>query len=253
VRILGAAASRDARVAATPTATMLSAGWHDPAIESTLASIQVSRTLEGLRALGEREDPLYRERVSTRESELGLTLSPSERGALADDAPLAISAEVGEVLHALVLTARPSLIVEFGASLGISTIYLASALADLGAGKLITTELLPAKAKRTESTIAAAGLGRYVEMRCGDARETLADIDQPVGFLFLDGANDLYLPILELLTPRLAPTAVITADMSVGDRDHDRYRAYVNNPDGALIATELRLDAGLVIATPKLS
>lgn len=41
--------------------------------------------------------------------------------------------------------------------------------------------------------------------------------------------------------------------MSVGDRDHDRYRAYVNDPDGGLIATEVQLDAGLVIATFKIS
>ena len=59
-----------------------------------------------------------------------------------------------------------------------------------------------------------------------------------------------FFAVLELLRPRLAPTAVIAADMSVGNRDHDRYRAYVSDPDGGLIATELQLDAGLVIATP---
>jgi hypothetical protein len=55
--------------------------------------------------------------------------------------------------------------------------------------------------------------------------------------LFLDGSNDLYLPILEPLRPRLASTALTAADRSVGDRDQDRYRAYVNDPDGGLIAT----------------
>ncbi len=220
---------------------------------STLACAEVRRTLEELRGVGKREDQLYRERVRAREAELGSTLPPGERALLAVDAPLAISSEVGEVLHALALTTRPSLIVEFGASLGISTIYLASALADLGAGRLITTEMIPDKAKRTESVLAAAGLSRYVEVRAGDARQTLAGIDQPVDLLFLDGANDLYQPILELLRPRLAPAAVIAADMSVGDAYHDRYRAHVNDPDGGLIATELQLDAGLVIATPKVS
>jgi hypothetical protein len=110
---------------------------------SILASAQVQRALQELRAVGEREDRRYRERVSAREGQMGSTLSPGDRAALAVDAPLAISAEVGEVLHALALTARPSLIVEFGASLGISTIYLASALADLGAGLLITTDSSP--------------------------------------------------------------------------------------------------------------
>lgn len=154
------------------------------------------------------------------------------------------------MLHALALTARRSLIVEFGASLGISTIYLASALADLGV-RADHDELSSAKAKRTESALVAAGLERYVDVRCGDARQTLADVDRPVDLLFLDGGNDLYLPVLELLRPWLASTALTAADMSVGDRDHDRYRAYVNDPDAGLIATELQLDAGLVIATPR--
>jgi len=218
---------------------------------SVLASAQVQQALQELRAVGDREDRLYRERVGAREAQLGSMLSPGDRAALAADAPLAISSEVGAVLHALALTTRPSLIVEFGASLGISTIYLASALADLGAGRLITTELIPDKAKRAELALAGAGLSRYVEVRVGDARQTLADIDRPVDLLFLDGANDLYLTILELLTPRLSAAAVITADMSFGDRDHDRYRAHVNDPEGDLIATEVRLDAGLVIATPR--
>ncbi len=95
---------------------MRPAEWRDPAIVSILASAQVSRKLDELRAVGEREDPLYRERVTACEAEHGSTLSPSERARLAVDAPLAISSEVGEVLHALVLTARPSLMVEFGDS-----------------------------------------------------------------------------------------------------------------------------------------
>ncbi len=41
--------------------------------------------------------------------------------------------------------------------------------------------------------------------------------------------------------------------MSVGDLDHDRYRAYAKDPDGGLIATELALNGGLVIATPQIS
>lgn len=86
------------------------------------------------------------------------------------------------MLHALALTSRPTLIVEFGASLGISTIYLASALADRGTGRLITTELIPEKAKRTESAPAGAGPQRYVEIKAEDARQTLTQIDQPIEF-----------------------------------------------------------------------
>jgi len=95
-----------------------------------------------------------------------------------------------------------------------------------------------------------AGLGEYVEVLVGDALQTLRGIDAPVGLLFLDGANDLYLAVLELLRPRLASTAIVAADMSYEDKNHEAYRAYVNDGNNGLLSTEVTLDAGLVISTP---
>ena len=82
---------------------------------------------------------------------------------------LAITPEVGQLLYALTLAARPTLIIDLGASLGSSTIYLACALRDLGAGSIITTELLSEKAQQASSNLAAAGLGDLVDIRVGDA------------------------------------------------------------------------------------
>ena len=159
---------------------------------SILASAQVRRALQELRAVGEREDGLYRDRVRAREVQLGSTLPPGDRALLAVNAPLAISTKVGEVLHALALTSRPSLIVEFGASLGISTIYLASALADLGAGQLITTELIPEKATRTESALAGAGLSLLPKTSNGpEADASPSSPTQPRPALLLDIAAGL--------------------------------------------------------------
>jgi predicted O-methyltransferase YrrM len=62
--------------------------------------------------------------------------------------------------------------VEFGMSFGISTIHLACALRD-GGGHLIGSELEPTKAKRARENLAAAGLADLVEIRLGDALETL--------------------------------------------------------------------------------
>jgi predicted O-methyltransferase YrrM len=95
-----------------------------------------------------------------------------------------------------------------------------------------------------------AGLDAHVEVRAGDALETLSDITWPIDLLFLDGANHLYRDVLELVMPRLSPHAVIAADMSEGDLDHDAYRAHVNDPSNRLISTEIAVDAGLVISTP---
>ncbi len=64
-------------------------------------------------------------------------------------------------------------IVEFGSSMGISAIYMAAALRDMGGGRLIGTDLEPSKVERARANVAAAGLGDLVEFRLGDARETL--------------------------------------------------------------------------------
>jgi predicted O-methyltransferase YrrM len=158
---------------------------------------------------------------------------------------MAVAPEIGQVLYSLALAARPGLIVEFGTSLGFSTIYLACALRDLGSGSLITSELLPEKASDAALNVEAAGLSDLVEVRTGDALDTLGTVDADIDILFLDGSNDLYLPVLELLEPRLSGLALVVADMSHGDPHHARYREYVSLK---YPTTEIPLDAGLVIS-----
>ena len=55
-------------------------------------------------------------------------------------------------------------------------------------------------------------LDDLVDFREGDALQTLADIDKPIDFLFLDGWKGLYLPVLKLLEAKLRPGALILAD-----------------------------------------
>jgi hypothetical protein len=58
------------------------------------------------------------------------------------------------------------------------------------------------------------------------------------------------LDVLKLLRPHLSADAVIAADMSYGDTDHDAYRAHVTDPGNGMLSSEIALDAGLVISTP---
>jgi hypothetical protein len=132
--------------------------------------------LAELRRLGEAEDPPAKRRVKSREQELGHKVWGQERSDLYGGAPLSITPEVGELLYALALTRRARTIVEFGASLGFSTIHLAAALSDLGAGTLITTEPEPDKPRSALQNLADAGLGDVVELRIGDASITLPDL-----------------------------------------------------------------------------
>ena len=67
------------------------------------------------------------------------------------DMPLAVSRETGALLYMLARSSRAKTIVEFGASFGISTIFLASAPRDNGGGRLITTEFERAKIARAQT------------------------------------------------------------------------------------------------------
>ncbi len=166
---------------------------------------------------------------------------------MGEGAPQALSEPEAYALHALVLAARPAVIVEFGTSFGYSTIFMASALRDLGSGVVITCEFVQAKAERAASNLQAAGLADVVDVRCGDARDVLSDVC-PIDFLFLDGANDLYVPVLEVLEPNLSRPALVVADMSHGDSHHKRYHDYVSCSERDLVTVEVPIDGGLVVS-----
>jgi predicted O-methyltransferase YrrM len=159
-------------------------------VSSTLRSPTVAGVLDRLHTAALVEDEPAKERIRAREEQLGERLAQAKRYELYGDAPLAITREVGELLYVLALGRRARRIVEFGASLGVSTVYLAAAVRDCGGGSLLTTELRSSKAEIARRNLADAGLAELVELRVGDARQTLTDLDGPVDLLFLDGRND---------------------------------------------------------------
>jgi predicted O-methyltransferase YrrM len=142
-----------------------------------------------------------------------------------------VSPDGGRLLYALIRAARPSTVVEFGTSFGISTIHLAAAVRDNDAGHVISTELNAAKAARARANLAEASLSDWVTILEGDARQTLATVDAPVGFVLLDGWKDLYLPVLRLLEPRLTAGALILADDTISQAEQmTDYLTYVRDP-----------------------
>jgi predicted O-methyltransferase YrrM len=168
-------------------------------------------------------------------------LAPAERTALmadyrrlyggaAREAYLPLTPAAGALLYTLARARDARTIVEFGTSFGISTIYLAAALADAGGGRLVTTELEPSKAERARANLARAGLADLVEIRTGDALETLADAPRGIDLVYLDGAKTLYRPVLSLLEPRLAPRAVVVADNVDMGEVVAEFTAYIRDP-----------------------
>jgi predicted O-methyltransferase YrrM len=152
-------------------------------------------------------------------------LPPEQRAALfrgsdwralythAKDAHLAVSRETGRLLYLLARAGKARAVVEFGTSFGVSTLHLAAALRDNGGGRLVSAEFEPGKVAQARANMAAAGLDDLVEIREGDALETLAhDLPERIDLVLLDGAKVLYGRVLELLEPRLRPGALVIAD-----------------------------------------
>ena len=163
-----------------------------------------------------------------------------ENEAYFDDKYIPIVPQQGAFLYMQALAKGAKNIVEFGTSYGISTLYLAAAAKKNG-GRVITTEYLPHKAEAAHRHFAAAGLADYIELREGDALETLQDIADGIDFVLLDGWPNLVYPVFKLLEPKLAPRAAVAVDDVEGYTPAMQdYLDYVRNPANGYVSATLK-------------
>lgn len=158
---------------------------------------------------------------------------------------LAVSPNTGRLLYMLARAMGARAVVEFGTSFGISTIHLAAAIRDNGGGRVIGSELEPSKIARAQKNLMDAGLADLVDVREGDAVETLAhEMPDTIDLVLLDGHKPLYSHILELLKPRLRVGACLVADNSNTVPD---YLARVRAPGSGYLSAPIADDVELSI------
>ncbi|WP_428676509.1 O-methyltransferase [Reyranella sp.] len=220
---------------------------------NSLSSGCLAQVLDKLHQGAEAADLGYMAEVMAEIDASGTTLEQMIAGKLAEERAdyrkiyrdradnfLAVSPAYGRFLYTIARACKATRIVEFGTSMGVSTIYLAAALRDNGGGRLIGTELEPAKVACARANLDTAGLADLVEIREGDALETLRDAGDSVDLLLIDGAFTLYLPVLKLVEPRLKPGAVV-----LGENAFDpEYLDYVRNPANGYLSQPLPVDEG---------
>jgi len=170
-----------------------------------------------------------------------------ERADALQAAYLPIAARGGELLYILVRAKRPTTIVEFGTSYGISTLYLAAAVADNGMGSVVSTELNSAKVVAARANLLEARLSDHVSILQGDAITTLKDIRGPIDLVLLDGWKDLCLPVLRSLESRLSAGALIAAD-DINLPSMTRYLDYVRNPVNGYATVAFPVEEGMEIS-----
>ncbi|MCO5072185.1 MAG: class I SAM-dependent methyltransferase [Rhizobiaceae bacterium] len=157
---------------------------------------------------------------------------------------LAIGPQMGRFLYNTARAVDARHIVEFGTSFGISTMYLAAAAADSG-GRVVGSEFHPNKAEKARANLADAGLSDLVEIRVGDALETLADVAEPIDLLFLDGSKDLYLEILKMLEDRLKPGSLVICDNADHLPQDGSFMQYVGEKSPRYLTTLVGFKKGL--------
>ena len=167
--------------------------------DATTIDAAVWRVLEEYEARAEREEQLWN------------TLKEEELRRRLDDFLLPVGRAAGMLMNLIVKGAKARRILEVGSSYGYSTIWLAEAARAID-GRVISLELRSAKTEYARAQLERAQLERCVEFRVGDALASLAQLAGPFDFVLLDLWKDMYVPVFELLYPKLAAGAVIVAD-----------------------------------------
>ncbi len=151
---------------------------------------------------------------AAREDEMWETMTPEEAGRRRDEMLLPVGRAAGALLNLLIKEAGATRILEVGSSYGYSTHWLADG-ARATAGQVTSLELQAPKTEYALARLARAGLAGFVEFRIGDALASLRALPGPFDFVLIDLWKDLYVPVFELLYPKLAPGALVVADNMV--------------------------------------
>ena len=210
---------------------------HDPRVASALDRMFTQAEQDGA----------TRRRIRASWPDGFTSATPQEQADAKAEVYMPISAQGGRLLYNLIRAARPATVVEFGTSFGISTLYLAAAVRDNGAGRVIGTEMSASKAAAAHRTFAETGLDDLITVLEGDARETLARVGGSVDFVLLDGWKDLCLPVLGLLEPRLPPGTLVVAD-DVDQDDLRPYLDYVRDPHNGYQSVTFPVEDGMEIS-----
>jgi predicted O-methyltransferase YrrM len=216
---------------------------------------QLERLLDRLHHASDAQTPAIREHRAERDR--AVDRPPKDQAALTKtflaDKLYALDRDKAEFCYHLCRTIEARRVVEIGTSYGVSTLYLAAAVRDNiraggGGGVVIGTEYEPEKARAARANFSEAGLSSFIDLREGDLRETLRQIEGPIDFVLMDIWIPMVRPAIELVAPRLRPRAVVTCD-NTGREDelaaYADYFAFINDPAQGFRTMTLPFSGGL--------
>jgi len=154
--------------------------------------------------------------------------------------------EVLEFLRCLMTTVKPSLVVETGTFLGVSTVYMAEGLKKNGFGKIITCEPDAEVFAKAKEKIDSSGLKKWVDYR----RESSLDLKVPgtIDVLFCDSLPELREPEVRHFLPQVNPNGLVLMHDSSSHLKTVRDAALRLENEGLISVVLLPTPRGLVIA-----
>ncbi|WP_336750084.1 O-methyltransferase [Pantoea vagans] len=164
------------------------------------------------------------------------------------DYGFSIHPEQGDLIYLLCRAMKATRVVDFATSVGMSSIYFAAAMRDNGGGQVVGAELVSAKAATAYRNLTAAGLDAYVDIRIGDARETLKEVGGPVDFVLIDGwplaeGPTLARQVIEIMAPQLRVGGYVLNDNAEPD-----FLDFIRDPANGFISVTLPIKRGTELA-----
>jgi predicted O-methyltransferase YrrM len=153
----------------------------------------------------------------------------------------------GRFLFSLVAPQADCEVLEIGAGRGYSTIWLAAGVRNLG-GRVLSLERDESCIADWRRNVADAGLEETALLVEGDARETLAGIDDVFDVVFLDAANRFYEELFTLAREKLEPGALVVADDVILHADQLAAYSAARQADPSLLSITVPLDRGLELS-----
>ena len=124
---------------------------------------------------------------------------------------------LGRLLRFLVAMTAPGLVVEIGTFTGYSALAMAGGLPE--GGRIVTCEISPERADFARSWFDRSPLGERIDLRVGPALDTVAGLDGPFDFVFIDADKEGYTGYYEAVVPKLSPGALIVVDNTLRGGD----------------------------------
>lgn len=139
-----------------------------------------------------------------------------EEEAIRDGVPI-IRKETQELLRILLKMKKPERILEVGAAIGFSSVFMAENTPC--ETEIITIENYPPRIIRARENIRLAGMDHRISLLEGDAAEILKELEGTFDFIFMDAAKGQYIHFFPEVMRLLAPEGVLVSDNVLQDGD----------------------------------